>query len=125
MSEKNNVLIACFMGMSPTNTGDWCDYEEVLNFQLRGNTYHELWFESSWDWLIPVLKKIREIVNRDLSINDFYENKGLEQRLNPYDYDIDSVYKGAVEFIKYYVLERSNWYNKTLIWHNNQLKENE
>ena len=59
-------------------------------------------YSKSWDALIPVIKKIREIVNTELNIDEYFDNVGLSQRLNPYDYDIESVYNGVVEFIKKY-----------------------
>lgn len=62
----------------------------------------DLKFHSSWDWLIPVIKKIREIINVKLNIDSFEEIKEQKLTLNPYDYDIEQVYKAVVEFIKWY-----------------------
>jgi hypothetical protein len=88
---NNNKLIAEFMGL-PTevfksgkinyyfrefNSGTW--YEE-----------HELSYNVSWDWLMPVVQKI-----------------GDENLLS---IDIDRVYDRVVEFIKEY--NRTTDYNK-------------
>ena len=59
-------------------------------------------FSTNWNWLIIVIKKIRNIVNTELSINEFDKFRYLEQRLNPYNYEIDSVFNGCIEFIKWY-----------------------
>lgn len=83
--EESNKLIAVFMG--------W-ESEAVL----EGNHF----YHTNWDHLIPVLKHIREVVNVELTFEEFDNNRGLEQRLNPYEYDIDSIYKGVIEFIKTY-----------------------
>ena len=59
-------------------------------------------FSTNWNWLILVIKKILNIVNTELSINEFDKFRYLEQRLNPYNYEIDSVFNGCIEFIKWY-----------------------
>lgn len=64
--------------------------------------HSDLKFIKSWDWLIPVIKRIREIVNTNLSIDEYHNTVRISQQLNPYDYDIQSIFKAVVEFIKWY-----------------------
>lgn len=90
---ENNKLIAEFMGL-PTevfksgkvnyyfrefNSGSW--YEE-----------HELSYNVSWDWLMPVLKKINEQISPNV--------RGLWRTItNPYEFSVEEVYLQAVEVI--------------------------
>jgi len=68
---ENNKLIAEFMG-----------YDAIEPMQ----------YQTSWDWLMPVLKKI----NLEISPN----TRGLWRMIiNPTEYDIENVYAQAVEFI--------------------------
>lgn len=57
-TQENNKLIAEFMGMQHTDIG-WYDNEETL--QLQNNTFDELQFYESWDWLMPVVEKIEDM----------------------------------------------------------------
>lgn len=108
----DNKLIAEFMEidkqiLSIGNSYSWSDSpfyfitedskDKVMNGIAKYSKYR-----TSWDWIMPVIKKIREIVNVELCIDDYYLHEGLRQRLNPFDYDIDSIYKGAIEFIKWH-----------------------
>jgi len=65
----------------------WKVMTQTLNTFFMGE---QMLFHDSWDWLIPVLQKISTIDS----------SAGTEQRLNPFTYSIESVYKGVVEFIK-------------------------
>ena len=108
---ESNKLIAEFMGVKPTmyspDTYGYADSpffsvmednpEKVMEAIAKYAKYH-----TSWDWLIPVIKKIREIINVDMTIDEYYDAVGMAQRLNPYNYTIESIYDGVVEFIKLY-----------------------
>lgn len=98
MNTENNKIIAKFSGRaSQLNMTE----HELTQEYIADD---EMEYHCSWDWLMPVVKKIREIVNVEMSIDEFDDHRGLEQRLNPYTYDIESIHKGVVEFI--------NWYNE-------------
>jgi hypothetical protein len=56
--KENNKLIAEFIGMQHTDIG-WYDNEETL--QLQNNTFDELKYHKSWDWLMPVVDEIESI----------------------------------------------------------------
>ena len=82
--KDNNKLIAEFMGWKP-NEHHWC---------LNGDK--DLQYDTSWDWLIPVVNKIE------------MECEGVPLQLlncNLYT-EIGEVYQAVVEFIKTYNDER-------------------
>ena len=55
--EEKNRMIAEFMGMQETKIG-WYDAEENLPLEYTtDNTFDELLFNKSWDWLMPVAHK--------------------------------------------------------------------
>jgi len=119
-TQKNNELIASFMGLqeserlcknSPTYVGD--DIVKAgLPFigGIMGNCMNDLPFNSSWDWLMPVVERIESIDfvvairTNTVSIcnnsgNDLYfQNSVCETK-------IKSLYEAIIKFI--------NWHNKT------------
>lgn len=80
--EKNNKLIAEFMGVYSKENG--YDYTKIGNI---GVFYH-----TSWDWLMPVLKKI----NLQLNPDNYNEWRMINK---PTEYDIEDVHAQAVHFI--------------------------
>ena len=63
---KNNRLIAEFIGMQETKIG-WYDAEENLPLgYTTDNTFDELLFNKSWDWLMPVVDKIEDMQDGDI-----------------------------------------------------------
>ena len=89
---KNNKLIAEFMGFQKTTMG-WYDNEEAMNFNSDSNTFDELKFHSSWDWLMPIVSKIRIVADS--------EDSAWEEIYYSFDLcDINITYQAVVEFIK-------------------------
>tara|TARA_R110000787_G_scaffold12020_1_gene39168 strand:- start:15 stop:323 length:309 start_codon:yes stop_codon:yes gene_type:complete len=101
---KDNKLIAEFMGASFNDKGmtricGKFGLERVSALNLR---YH-----TSWDWLLPVVTKLKDIrysgefIDNDVSVD-------LSFRLNDtlLETNLDSLYSIVVEFI--------NEYNKTI-----------
>ena len=96
MVSTNNKLMAEFMGaeydkgtMYGSTAGDYIFSD--------GRIYlgHELKYHTSWDWLMPVLKKI------NLKLNP--SNYGEWRMINrPTEYNIEDSYAQAVQFIKKY-----------------------
>jgi hypothetical protein len=105
----HNKLIAEFMGL-PTevfksgkvnyyfrefNSGSW--YEE-----------HELSYNVSWDWLMPVINKIRsmdstyeieEVGKYDWdNLEDIFPKEYYEE-ISHYEFDLELTYESVVEFI--------------------------
>ena len=85
---KENKLIAEFMRL-PTevfNSG-------IMNYHHDGAWYeeHELSYEKSWDWLMPVVQKCLDVSNDD-NIEDFYSIQNVVP-------NIEATYHAVVEFI--------------------------
>ena len=98
---KNNKLIAEFMGFQKTTMG-WYDNEEAMNFNSDSNTFDELKFHSSWDWLMPVVSKIGNIKNYGINgtLDWLSESEfNIEQERDGL-YTIEDVFLSVVEFIK-------------------------
>ncbi len=93
MESTNNKLIAEFMKL-PTevfNSG-------IMNYHHDGAWFeeHELSYDVSWDWLMPVVEKCLTTGDRQhFVINDALLTCNIEE-----------VYKAVVEFIKQYNDER-------------------
>jgi len=93
--KDTNELIAEFMGMQDTDLG-WYDSEEVMSEYAcqivgGGNTFEVLQYDRSWDWLMPVVKKIKL-----MDVNLEY----WRMITNPSNYPIENVHSQVVEFIK-------------------------
>lgn len=88
---KENKLIAEFMGLQFSkgeyyrplyNSGDWIPENELQ--------YH-----TSWDWLMPVVQKIKRTdLSREMVM------QGMDELIDGFDTDIETTYKAVVEFIK-------------------------
>ena len=86
---KDNKLIAEFMEL-PTEVFK----SGIMNYHHDGAWYeeHELSYNTSWDWLMPVVQKCFEVAKHE---DDFFAISGSL----PY---MDSTYDAVVEFIKQY-----------------------
>ena len=92
---KENKLIAEFMGMANERHSDGrylftTDIDELNGTDTR--FWEELYFHVSWDWLMPVVERIEQVM------------QGVPQQmlhLSLYS-TIDEVYAQVVEFIKEY-----------------------
>lgn len=89
--DMNNTLIAEFMGL----TNHYNDNSMMVRKKPEGNVVlyvYDLDYDSSWDWLMPVVQKIEQ------------DCEGVpKEMLNISLYnDINEVYQAVVEFIKYY-----------------------
>jgi len=90
---KNNKLIAEFMEL-PTEVSK----AGLLNYYHReynsGTWYeeHELSYNVSWDWLMPVIEKIEQV------------NEGVPHQLLYFSLfsSIDEAYQAVIEFIENY-----------------------
>ena len=92
MNDKDNKLIALFMGLKPhhQDAGYLIDESKYEGYEA----IHESCFlyDSEWGWIIPVVQKIEEEcggVPKQLLDVSFYD-------------EIGDVYQAVVEFIKEY-----------------------
>jgi len=101
MTTENNKLIAEFMG-------GYTPYErfgDSTEYYYRGHyvTLENMKFQTSWDWLIPVIQKVNEVSGyNDYNTDRLHIQKVLDDCINENAVGIDSVHKAVVEFIKEY-----------------------
>jgi hypothetical protein len=85
---KGNILIAMFM----------TEEREVLMHDLKkAGTVESMQYHESWEWLIPVIRKIKTVVTEEEELR-----KGLQFHLNPYTYDMEQIFAHCIEFIKWH-----------------------
>jgi len=108
---ENNKLIAEFMGLSIKE--GVCYYTDEDDMFPMGIEVEEpyLPYDDSWDWLMPVLKKIDSYANEVMSIDEFDNYRSSYKMISsPTHYEIDYVHTQAVEFIKWYnEQDEKNW----------------
>jgi hypothetical protein len=96
-TQENNKLIAEFWGME---LGDdkTMYYDDAENLHPP-TPINELKFHSSWDWMMPVVRRIVSDIELDLD----YENEYREHLMDVVPFArIEDVYEAVVEFIKQY-----------------------
>ena len=89
---KDNKLIAEFMGYKTYKMNGYLNVEYADN---NHRTIQDTHYHTSWDWLMPVLKKI----NLKLTPQNYSEWRMINR---PTEYNIKDVYNQVVEFIKQY-----------------------
>lgn len=114
---ENNKMIALFMGFKLVGKElvdvdtEYSSHKLVEDFNVHMlflleedeyPDYSYLSFNSHWDWLMPVIAKIRDLSKtvNEVEIDTWYE---YMKEVLPFA-DIKSAYKYTVEFIQ--------WYNK-------------
>ena len=93
MKDKENKLIALFMGLEEDGVdGYLVDMDKDYGYQI----IHESCFlyNSSWDWLMPVVDKCFDIHLEHSDDLSFLLNDALLTT------NIDEVYRAVVNFIK-------------------------
>ena len=124
--ESGSALIAHFMGVKEKEStfesygkpaifwySDYIGYRTPA-FSIPGKSIEHLLNENkflhSWDWLLPVYRKIRDIINNRAKLDKHTRTKGdlleLDVRMSIYVVDIQKAFDSIVEFIK--------WYNDSL-----------
>lgn len=111
---ENNLIIANFMGAEVDE--NFVYFTELTNPRCIDDTLHksDLLYDSSWDWLMPVVEKIESItLGEDNSFNIMIgattycviqDSNGecYEMIHNGEETKLLCVYKAVVEFIKWY-----------------------
>jgi len=87
---NDNKLIAEFMGYE-------VKHGKCYSPKYNDGTIAPMQFDRSWDWLMPVLKKISLQLHPDV-----YDAWRMINR--PTEYNIENVYNQVVEFIQEYRL---------------------
>ena len=88
---ENNKLIAEFMGLSiKEGVSYYTDEDDMFPMNIEVDKPY-LPYDKSWDWLMPVVKKV---IQEDYDFLVFEELKYQLWRV-----DIDAVYSQVVEFI--------------------------
>ena len=123
---EGNKLIAAFMGLTKSINGLTSEVRYVYDWKMKpqGDLIRELRYNSSWDWLMPVVEKIEHvelgkwyvhIQGNTVNVEDGNEGAGLwdfhinnddpimslfpiDKTLKP----IEAVWISCVEFIKWY-----------------------
>jgi hypothetical protein len=99
MNDKDNKLIALFMGLKQDPHNEFYLIDE--NKDVGYEHIHESCFlyGSSWDWLMPVIREVLMTID----IEDVFQQAMFdsdELKANILDCDIDGAYKEVVELIK-------------------------
>jgi hypothetical protein len=105
-TQENNKLISEFMGLELEETLEGLfvyakkEQNPIKLNDIRTEFYevHELQYHTSWDWLMPVIKKCFKIATAlDISFDKMME----KYRFDYIAYgDLDESYESVVEFIK-------------------------
>lgn len=112
--EKDNILLAEFLGMQKTELG-WYDAEENLNYPYgkEDNTFDSLLFYDDLNWLMSVVDFIEDLRNTDgWVLFDVSIRQGVVYVIDKItteeiievvaDTKIDAIYQACVEFVKWY-----------------------
>ena len=102
---EKDIIIAEFIEMQKTDIG-WFDNEGILSQHIYdetgGNCHDNLYFSSSWDWLMPVIKKLDSIANEKFTILEFDNYRTQWAMIDkPSKYPIEKVYEQTVQFIEH------------------------
>ena len=92
--EQNNKLIAEFMGLDTevfkSGKVNYYYYDKVSKQEIFLEA-HELSYNVSWDWLMPVVQKIGD---------DYYNTPFNELNNKVNTWTLEDTYNAVVEFIK-------------------------
>ncbi len=90
---ENNKLIADFMGLDSFKDSLASLHQGKINVDI--DVYEQAQYHTSWDWLMPVVEKIKDIgvASEKIDNIDFVLTCDLR---------IKNLYQEVVEFIKWY-----------------------
>tara|TARA_R110001606_G_scaffold56853_1_gene137731 strand:+ start:163 stop:525 length:363 start_codon:yes stop_codon:yes gene_type:complete len=100
MNDKDNKLIALFMGLKQDPHNEFYLIDE--NKDEGYEHIHESCFlyDSSWDWLMPVIREVLMTIDIEVIIFIKHMFDSDELKANILDCDRDGAYKEVVELIK-------------------------
>ncbi len=117
---EKNVLIAEFIDGELRSPATYEPYyrwyqDDAKTLVKRDSTISRLIFHQSWNWLIPVLEKIEDLlyasyVDYDVTVQDFFikwsetNTKTLQYTNDQLKFgtDINEVYDDVIDFINFY-----------------------
>ena len=116
---ENNKLIAEFMNRKMRKGNFWskvmgyADEYIIINGEPKWSL-GDIPYNSSWNWLMPVVKKITNLIKNNRPLPLELDDKWELQWRKLYDYqsysffenNITSIYKAVIEFIKWYNLQK-------------------
>lgn len=118
-NQEKNAMIAEFIGMQQTKVG-WYDNEGVLKLPYTGdNTFDDLWFDRSWDWLMPVVEEIGLRNRVDITYMGIVTLYGLNRTAvqcyqnETFVKSIDISNNSGIEATYQVVVEFIEWYNQS------------
>lgn len=95
---KDNKIIAEFMGLENVNTLTKPMYDYGESGGCR--SLEDLWYHTDWNWLMPVVDKIKSISGKlPTHIGNIPNNEDWESN-NFLSTNIEETYRAVVEFIK-------------------------
>ena len=99
--KTDNELIAEFMGFEPykSELGNTFQHRDLMG--IFGGAGIKFKYNSSWDWLMPVVEKIDALNVTNVDLSEWYYNRDniLDLQINS---KIKDVYEAVVEFIKWH-----------------------
>ncbi|MES2864053.1 MAG: hypothetical protein V4666_08040 [Bacteroidota bacterium] len=109
--EENNVMIALFMGgnLDPDTDNFWLENLELPENKNRSHI-EQCKYNSSWDWLMPVVEKIESLLPDDSVIMIEYKDCYIPVLDDGEPFTIQgrggtkliAVYEACLEFIKWH-----------------------
>lgn len=123
---EGNKLIAEFMGLVPNRWDGGKTYAIGEVQIIEGNEYAEDWaipkYDSSCDWLMPVVNKICQTHVNDfsLTIKPFFYSVQISNRYKKFNgqslnSEIEAIYQAVIRFIK--------WHNRHMKWYKNLMQK--
>jgi len=97
--EKTNKLIAIYGGYEIPN-----QTHKELNWIMYDGIFQPMMFHKSWDWLMPIIKKIEKdakTIPSNLFLN-WSSNNNTIFDIKLTEASIDKTYKAVIEFIHVY-----------------------
>jgi len=100
---EGNLLIAKFMDGNRSKVdgkGKWMRFPEPTHghYSFR---YNNLQYDQSWDWLMPVIQKIKQLQWDSVKNYDLGFEADLVLRLEIWT-PIEQVWKAVIDFIKWH-----------------------
>lgn len=78
-------------------TSNFIELNENECCEIEDAEYH-----TSWNWLMPVIKRIRDHVNVDMGFEEFDDWRENFKQIDPYNYSKEQCHQAVIKFIKWY-----------------------